>query len=214
MALFNTFKRIAAPAAALLLLAGCATSFKADVARFQQMPAPQGQTFAVVADDPALSGGLEFQQYADLVARELSQDGYVRADNPASANLVVRLDYDVDNGRERIRSTGFSDPFWGPHWGYGPYWGRRAYMYGYYDPFLFGPGYSNIDSYTVYTSTLRMRIDRAADGRRLFEGTAKAQSLSNNLTYLVPNLVQAMFTNFPGSSGETVRVTIAPEKKS
>lgn len=214
MALFNTFKRVAAPAAALLLLAGCATSFKADVARFQQMPAPQGQTFAVVADDPALSGGLEFQQYADLVARELSQDGYVRADNPASANLVVRLDYDVDNGRERIRSTGFSDPFWGPHWGYGPYWGRRAYMYGYYDPFLFGPGYSNIDSYTVYTSTLRMRIDRAADGRRLFEGTAKAQSLSNNLTYLVPNLVQAMFTNFPGSSGETVRVTIAPEKKS
>lgn len=214
MELFKKLKNIAAPAAALLLLAGCATPFKADVARFQQMPAPQGQTFAVVADDPALGGGLEFQQYADMVAHELAQDGYVRTDNPASAYLVVRVAYDVDNGREKIRSTGFHDPFWGPHWGYSPYWRHRAFMYGYYDPFLFGPGYSDIDSYTVYTSTLTMKIDRATDGKRLFEGTAKAQSLSNKLTYLVPNLVEAMFTNFPGNSGETVRVTIAPEKKS
>lgn len=215
MQLFSKFRKIAAPAAALLLLAGCATPFKADVARFQQMPAPQGQTFAVVADDPALSGGLEFQQYADLVANELVQDGYVRASDPASANLIVRVDYDVDNGREKVRSTGFGyDPFWGPPWGYGPYWRRRAFMYGYYDPFLFGPGFGDVDSYTVYTSTLTLRIDRAGDGKRVFEGTAKAQSLSNKLTYLVPNLVEAMFTNFPGNSGETVRVTIAPEKKS
>ena len=48
-----------------LVLAACASPFKADVSRFQsQLPAPQGQTFAVVADDPALAGGLEFSQYA------------------------------------------------------------------------------------------------------------------------------------------------------
>ena len=213
MQLFKKLKTIAAPAVALLLLAGCSTPFKADVARFQQMPAPQGQTFAVVADDPALSGGLEFQQYADMVAGQLSADGFVRASDPASAYLIVRLGYDVDNGREKVRSTGFHDPWWGPHY-YSPYWRHRAFMYGYYDPFLFGPGYNDIDSYTVYTSTLTMKIDRTADNKRVFEGTAKAQSLSNKLTYLVPNLIEAMFTNFPGNSGETVRVTIAPEKKS
>jgi len=27
----------------------------------------------------------------------------------------------------------------------------------------------------------------------------------------VPNLVEAMFTGFPGHSGETVRITVAPE---
>src|SRR3546814_7220344 len=75
-------------------------------------------------------------------------------------------------------------------------------MYGYYDPFLFGPGYSDIDSYTVYTSGLTMKIDRVSDRKRLFEGTAQAQSLSNNLTYLVPNLIEAMFTNFPGQRSE------------
>ena len=29
---------------------------------------------------------------------------------------------------------------------------------------------------------------------------------------LVPNLVEAMFTDFPGNSGETLRISIAPEK--
>ena len=70
-----------------------------------------------------------------------------------------------------------------------------------------------MESYTVYTSGISMNIDRRADGQRLFEGQAQAVSTSNKLQYLVPNLVQAMFTGFPGNSGETVRITIAPEKK-
>ena len=211
MNLLKKISLIAAPAAAIIALSGCASPFRADVARFQQMPAPQGQSFAVMADDPELSGGLEFSRYADLVASELSQFGYVRTSDPASANLVVRLDYDVDRGREKIRSTGFyHDPFF-----YRPYGfhGRGRFIHGFHDPFLFGPRFADIDSYTVYTSDLTMKIDRAADGKRLFEGTAMAQSSSNKLTYLVPNLIEAMFTNFPGQSGETVRISIAPEKK-
>ncbi len=67
-------------------------------------------------------------------------------------------------------------------------------------------------SYTVYTSGIDLKIDRAATGERLFEGEAQAVSTSNRLQYLVPNLVEAMFTDFPGNSGETVRISIAPEK--
>ena len=54
---------------------------------------------------------------------------------------------------------------------------------------------------------------RAADGQRLFEGRAEAMSQTNDLGTLVPNLVQAMFTNFPGNSGEKVRITVAPPPK-
>ena len=64
----------------------------------------------------------------------------------------------------------------------------------------------------VYTSDLSMKIDRAADKQRLFEGKAEAISTSNRLQYLVPNLVDAMFTDFPGESGRTVRISVAPEK--
>lgn len=198
--------------ATLLLVGGCAQSFKADVARFQQLPAPQGESFTIVADDPRLAGGLEFQEYARLVAHKLGGVGYVPAESPATAKLIVRMSYTVDNGREKIRTTNFGpDPFYRGY-GYG-YW-RNPYYWGFYDPFLFGArGYQDVQSYTVYTANLDLKIDRAADNLRLFEGKAEAQSLSNKLPYLIPNLVDAMFVNFPGKSGETVRITVAPEKK-
>ncbi|WP_338303400.1 DUF4136 domain-containing protein [Erythrobacter sp. Dej080120_24] len=199
--------------AVALGLAACAPSFKADVSRFQaQLPAPQGQSFAVVADDPALAGGLEFAMYADLVAAEMAKLGYNRAASPETANLLVRFDYDVDNGRERVRTTGFAgDPFFGPWGGFGGFGFRRSYAFGFYDPFLAGP---EVRSYTVYTSGVEMKIDNAATGERLFEGQAQAVSRSNRLQSLVPNLVDALFTDFPGNNGETLRITIREDGKS
>lgn len=213
MTAFKKIGMVAAPALALVALSGCASSFKADVARFQQLPAPAGQSFTIVADDPRLAGGLEFSQYAGLVGQRLAQTGYVAASDPSRADLIVRVAYRVDNGREKVRSTGFgADPFYGG-WGWRGRW-ARPWGYGFYDPWLFGPGgYSDVTSYTVYTSDLSMKIDRAADNRRLFEGTASAQSLSNRLTYLVPNLIDAMFTGFPGQNGENVKITLPPEKR-
>jgi len=197
--------------AALLLVGGCAQTFKADVARFQQLPATQGQSFTIVADDPRLAGGLEFREYASLVAHKLGGVGYVPSEDPAAADLIVRMRYDVDKGREKVRTNTIGrDPFYRGYYGAG-YW-RRPYHWGFYDPFLFGPSYNDIESYTVYTGTLDLRIDRASDSERLFEGKAEAQSLSNKLTYLVPNLIDAMFINFPGKSGETVKITLQPEK--
>lgn len=211
---------------AMLGLAACATPFNANVSRFaSQLPAPQGQTFAVVADDPALAGGLEFSQYARLVEARMTALGYTPA-APDAANLLVRFDYGVDQGREKVRSTGFADPYWGSWYGYPRYgygfggyggWGRAGFYspyrhgmwgYGWYDPWFDG-GY---EAYTVYTSGIKLKIDRRADGQRLFEGKAEAASTSNRLPYLVPNLVEAMFTDFPGNSGETVRISVAPEK--
>ncbi|MBU1259297.1 MAG: DUF4136 domain-containing protein, partial [Alphaproteobacteria bacterium] len=176
MTRFKKFGMFAAPALALAALSGCATPFKADVARFQQLPAPAGQSFTIVADNPQLAGGLEFSHYAAMVGQRLSQTGYVAAGDPASADLIVRVAYDVDNGREKVRSTGFGGPYggWGggPWGGWGGRWGR-PWGYGFYDPWLFGGrGFDDVSSYTVYTSDLSLKIDRAADNRRLFEGKA------------------------------------------
>ena len=68
-------------------------------------------------------------------------------------------------------------------------------------------------SYVVYESFVDMDIKRAADGQSLFEGTARARSRTDDLTALVPNLVEAMFTGFPGNSGETVRITVPPSER-
>ncbi len=215
-----TLKLVSVPIL-LASLAACATPFKADVSRFQaELPAPSGESFAVVADDPALAGGLEFALYADAVEAQMEQLGYVQA-SPEDASLLVRFDYGVDGGRERIRTTGsgFRDPFFSPWYGYRSSFYHRsrfnrrgfgAYRFGFHDPFFGGP---EVRSVTIYTSDVDMKIDRTGTGERLFEGKAQAVSTSNRLQYLVPNLVDAMFTDFPGNSGETLRITIKPEEK-
>ena len=219
MSLPKKLLTLAAPAA-LLALSACATGFPAQVSRFQAMPAPQGQSFVVQAARAEDRGGLEFSRYADLVERNLIAEGYVEASSPQTATFVVTLDYGVDNGREKIvtRPGGFSrfgyggfyDPFF-PRFGFH---GRHSpFYYGWNDPFWYSPrgyGYGDIDSYTVYTSYLDMDIKRTADGQSLFEGTAQARSRTDDLPVLVPNLVEAMFTNFPGRSGETVKITVPP----
>jgi len=210
MSVLKSLMKISAPLA-FVALAACATPFRADVARFQQLPAPQGETFAIRAADPRNDGGLEFGQYAGLIARELEAKGYRVAANPREAALVVTVDYGVDNGQEKIVSRpgfgGFGWGGWGPP--YSRFGYRSAFYYGWNDPFWYGGG-SDIDSYTYYTSHLDLTISRASDNQRLFEGKAKARSRTDSLPALVPNLVEAMFTGFPGNSGEEVRITIAP----
>ncbi|HYD12189.1 MAG TPA: DUF4136 domain-containing protein [Allosphingosinicella sp.] len=211
-----------AAAAASLGLSACATGLPTQVSRFQAMPAPAGQSFVVRAADREKNGGLEFGTYAALVRQHLTGLGYREASSEADANFIVSLDYGVDQGRERVVAT--PDPFLDP-WGYRgfgryPYYSRFGYggfgryrspfFWGWHDPFWGG---YDVHSYTLYTSFLELDIRRASDGQSLFEGKAQARSRSNELPRLVPNLIEAMFTGFPGNNGETVRITVMPERE-
>ena len=218
---------LAAPAA-LLALSACATGLPTKVTRFQAMPAPQGQSFVVQSADPRERGGLEFSRYADLVRRHLIAQGYTEAPAPAAATFVVELDYGVDQGKEKIVTlpgSGFGPLGYG-RYGFGgfyrPYYSRFGYFgryrspfyYGWNDPLWYSPwDYPEVRSYTEYTSFLDMDIKRTADGQSLFEGTAKARSRTDDLQTLVPNLIEAMFTGFPGNSGETVKITVPPPSR-
>ena len=227
MSFSKTLLTLAAPAA-LLALGGCATGLPTQVSRYQAMPAPQGQSFVVEAADPEDRGGLEFSRYADLVRRHMIEQGYSEAPSREAATLVVNVDYGVDEGRQQVvtrPALGYS-PFrysrygWGPGWSrYRPYWSRFGYYgrrspfyYGWDDPLWYNGFGEELDVYTVYNSFLDLDIRRAADGRSVFEGTAKARSRTDDLRDLVPNLVEAMFTRFPGNSGEQVRITVPPRR--
>lgn len=220
MSLSNRMFILAAPVA-LLALGACATPFRADVSRFQQMPAPQGQTFVVQANNARDQGGLEFQQYAGYVTQALVAEGYRPAASPGAANFVVLVDYGVDDGQQRVVTRpGFGYGGFGGGWGGGfgspfyPRWGGGRFYGGWGDPFLFGGGWgggwggNDTYSYTVFTSHVELTINRTSDGQRLFEGRARARSTDDDLPRLVPSLVEALFLDFPGRSGEDVRITI------
>jgi len=208
----------------VLSLSACATGTPAQVSRYQAMPAPQGQSFFIVAANPAMQGTLEFNHFASLVAQAMQAQGYVPASAPQQASMLVRMAYGVDRGRTEYVQDPIADPYWGrPYyspWGY--YGPRSPFYYGWNDPFAWGygsrwglPGPFNdyVTPVTVFQSFLDLDIRRPSDNAQLFGGHAQARSETNNLGTLVPNLVTAMFTGFPGRSGETVRIIVPPMKR-
>ena len=206
--------RIIAPLAAALLLSACASTINSDVTRFHRLAAPSGETFRVVPADPAKSGSLEFDTYARQVSDQLARVGLRPADAAATPALEVKLDYAVSGGKEKIASRP------GPSFGLSSYWnsglyGRRGRYGGYYpfyagyDPFWdYGFSQPEVYSYTVYTRSLKMDISKTGANEKLFEGRVESVGSDNRLPEVMPYLVQAMFTNFPGNSGVTQRVKI------
>jgi hypothetical protein len=241
MTFFKKIAAAAMVGAASIGLTGCATGLPAKVTRFQAMPAPQGQSFYVVPGQGlAQGGGLEFSRYATLVAQQLQAQGYSPAASPNQATMIVQLGYNVDSGTERRVLDRYGpasyDPFgrgyyrpyglygsrFDPRFGiyYGrPYYSRFGYYssyrspfyYGWDDPFWFGG--PTVREYTEYKSEVDLDIRRRADNQQLFDGRAQARSTTDNTQVLVPNLIQAMFTGFPGRNGETIRITVPAQKR-
>ena len=180
-----------------------------------------GQSFAIQAADPDDRGGLEFARYADIVRRHLLEQGYSEAPSAQSATPGRRRSPTASTtaasssspaGDRATAGFGYGGfgyrPYWSRFGGYGRL--RSPFYYGWDDPFWWRGYGEEIDVYTVYTSYPRHGHQRAGDGESVFEGTARARSRTDELGVLVPNLVEAMFTGFPGNSGETVKITVAP----
>jgi Domain of unknown function (DUF4136) len=199
--------KLAAAAAlgiAVLGISACAESITSTVSRYQAMPAPQGQTFAIVpGGGMAANGGLEFERYAALVAQQLQARGYVSAPNAQSANMVVQLGYEIGQGQVRYVEDPFYDPFFGPFYRPRFGWGG-GYLWGWNDPFWYG----DVDSFVEYHSQVELHIRAAGTNQPLFDGRAQARSETNRLDIVIPSLVDALFTGFPGRNGEVVKITI------
>ena len=142
---------------AALALSACATGLNTQVSRYQAAQIPAGQSFYVVPARGAPTN--EFYRYASMVSQQLQAQGYRSAGAPQLADMLVRLDYGVDEGKtEYVGDSSFGDPFYDsrfggglgywrnpyfdPFWGvyYGrPYWsnwGRYPYYYAWDDPYL------------------------------------------------------------------------------
>jgi hypothetical protein len=72
--------------------------------------------------------------------------------------------------------------------------------FGWGDPF-FG-GFPDVTSYTYFTSFWTCRSTAPTAASACSRAAPRPGSTSDSLPQLVPNLVEAMFTAFPGRSGE------------
>lgn len=211
-------------------LAACSQSIRSNVTRFHTLPQPSGEKIVIVPMNPANKGSLEFATYANMIGNELGRFGYTPA-NGEKADLVVELDYAIEEGPTTVRTTGSSAafihygspygryynpwfpyryPYYGYGYGYGYYPG--AYYYGgFYDPFGYYPlGMTpSVRTYVNYNRSLKMVIRPNNDNsQNLYEGEVKSTGRNSNLHEVMPYMVQAFFVNFPGKSGSTETVSI------
>ncbi len=193
--------------ATLAFLAACAQPFEARVQSFQSMPPSQGQSFYVKPANPERQGSLEFAAYANLVATEMQKQGFRPAASPETADLTVLMDFSSGPGRERISTRPSTSPNWGWYGG-GGWWGRNPAWWG---PWGWGGdpwGGQEVYSFTVYPAYLHVQISKTADKSPLFEGRAETTTRSNDLPSIMPNLVSALFTDFPGASARSQVVRV------
>lgn len=189
---------------ALALLLGACTNpvVQTDVTRFNAFgPNPAPGSFTIVPDAHQV-GSLEFQDYAAQVADALAAKGWrpvPPGGGPADAN--VSLHWGV-GPPETVTWQSPSSVYSGVGWGPRSAW----YGGGIYDPFP----YWETRSQTTFPRWLAVdMVDAKAPGRHvLFEGRAVAEGNRREIAPVMPYLVRALFTGFPGTSGTTVRVDV------
>lgn len=185
-----------------LLLSACARDVETQVTRFHEGALPAGETFTVEPAKPEMRGP-EFRSYAQLVRDEMRQYGFETADGDPDLRVVA--DYGVSEGRTKVESYGgYGYPFYSYRFGT-----FHPFHHGFVHPHHFGGYYGpEIRSDTVYTRTLRLKMIDTSSGEVVFEGRAISEGPTQELSTIMPYLVESMFRNFPGESGATKVVEI------
>lgn len=193
----------AAAIAAAALLASCAgtASQRADVTRFHLgQPVARSSVFVTPAN-PADASSLEFRTYAGAVTEELRQAGFTPAPALAQAEIVAVLGA-RQTTREALSdgsglSIGIGGGTFGRNVGLG---GSLSIPVGKRKP------------NEIAVSMIELQMKRRSDNSVIWEGRAmteaRAGSQAAALGTVVPSLADALLRDFPGPSGQTVRVKL------
>ena len=202
-------KKFASPCGALfasLLLAGCAMEMGggasgASVTRFHLgAPIARGQ-IAVEAAEPADAGSLEFTQIAASVERELGRLGWTvdKGNGRTEQVAVIRVDQAARTAARRSGLSiglGVGGGSWGRHGGVGVGVGGTVPITG--------------GANQVVATQLSVRIQRRSDATVAWEGRAESEARAGSeqasRSAAADRLAAALFRDFPGESGRTIRV--------
>jgi hypothetical protein len=208
--------------AVVVLASACTAQIRTQVTRFHHMPpTTTGETFAVVPL-PDQAGSLEWEQYANLVAQQLTEKGYVRVAQPLDAKYAVLFSYTIDRGRTVVGSV----PVFGQTGG-----GTTTFYSGsnggsgvaYTQP-TYGEIGEELVSSTVFSRRLELEIFdvpqtlascspdfpktiSACAPAKTFEAKAGSAGRFGTLAPVMPAVIAAVFKDFPGKSGETISVS-------
>jgi len=177
-------KRLGTALVIALSLAGCQTSRRGggeqaggvDVTRTHLGQQLARAQIAVEPVNAADANNPEFNAFADAVERHLVRHGYTIAPNRPASEQIARVT--VTQGSRAALTTGW--------------------------PAGLGQGSRQTN---VVATLLDVRIQRRSDGTVFWQGRAVAESPAGTpRTAVVERLAEALFRDFPGDSGRTIRI--------
>jgi len=201
------FPLLAVLAVLAVLTAGCATPLRGEITTFNEWPADAPRTYRFARSE-AQRNSLEHANWENLMRAELARAGFRQSPDP---RFEIAFDYRVDRRLSRVTEyqPTIQPYFWwgafGPHTGFSiagpfPWWGSAYYPV--------------TTDQIWYDYRLRVHIDDLSTRppTRVYEGTALTDGYVPQPEEVLPLLARALFTDFPGPSGVTRRVTVPRER--
>ena len=200
----NRFAPCFGALAGLALLSGCMTDTGPtlpSVTRFHLGQPIARAMIAVEASDPADTSSLEFDAIADAVGRELTRLGWTVQKGNARSEQVAIVTVSQET-RAAPRRSGFSIGLGGGTGSYGRHGGVGV-----------GGGVDipvGRRTDLLVATTLSVRIQRRSDATVAWEGRADYEARVGTpdaaRAAAASRLAAALFRDFPGESGRTIRV--------
>lgn len=207
------------------LLHGCAAvkpGIQSNVKVFHQMPTTQvvDATYVVLPWRKEQEGSLEHEAYAQQVASWLRARGLNVVTAGTPAKFAVFLDFGIDDGRTESRT--YNVPQWGVT-GYGSSTttgtvnrvGSTSYVNATTtaQPTYGVTGYNQVtSSQRVYRRFVNIDIVEVAapsgNPRKIYQGQLKSEGTCGNITAVMPTFLQALLSNFPGTSGSSINLEL------
>ncbi len=199
----KTLQFAAIPVAALLALTACSNNIYADVTRFHSNQPISRGTLAIVAADPSVGASLEFRTHAETVAVQMRRLGYSTGLPASQAEFIATVDITQADAQGNVTRPGVT-----VGGGVGVPIGNNAGL----GANVAVPVGGSRRNPALRTTTLAVQIQRRADRAQIWEGRATKQVAANEdiaqATNAVPALSEALFREFPGTPGVTVRVRL------
>lgn len=208
------------------LLQGCAAimpGIESNVKVFHQMPTAQtaDATYSILPWRKEHEGSLEHDAYAQQVATWLRLKNLNVVSLGAPAKFAVYLDFGIDDGR--TESVTYSQPQWGVT-GYGSSTttgtvnriGNTSYVNATttVQPTYGVTGFNQVtDSTRVYRRFVSIDIvEVGTQGgptpKKIYQGQLKSEGSCGNLPAVMPSFLQALLSDFPGTSGTSRKVKL------
>jgi hypothetical protein len=191
------------PVAAMLALSACSNNTYADVVRFHNNQPISRGTLAIVPADPSVADSLEFRTHAETVAVQMRRIGYSTGLPLSQVQYVATMDVTQADSMGNVTRPGVTVGA-----GVGAPIGNNAGV----GANVAVPVGSSRRNPAMRSTTLSVQIRAAATRANIWEGRASKEANANdagaNAATAVPLLAEALFRDFPGTTGAATRVRL------